>query len=186
MKNGEFFLERCLNSIREQTYQDYEIIIKRTGKGMAYNCNEGIIEATGDLIKILFMDDYLHDKHALKRLVDAHRGMWSATGCVHDNGEQLFNPHLPLWNDKMATGNNTIGSPSVLLFENRKDLPMFDINLKWLIDCDYYQRLYNQYGEPNLIKEIDIVIGIHDGQQTNLLSTYIKKREENYVKAKFA
>lgn len=182
--NSEFFLNRCLNSIREQSFQDYEIIIKKTGKGMAHNLNEAIKEAKGELIKVLFTDDYFHDKHALKRLVEAHNGWWSVTGCIHDNGN-LINPHFPVWNDRMIFGNNTIGSPSVLLLRNDKDLPKFDESLQWLIDCQYYQDLFNRYGEPNIINDINVVIGLHEYQETNVLSNNVKQSELELMKNKY-
>lgn len=182
--NSEFFLKRCLDSIRMQTYQDFEIIIKDKGTGMADKLNQALKEARGDLIKVLFTDDYFHDKDALKRLVDAHRGHWTVTGCVHDDGS-LINPHYPNWNRFMSSGVNTIGSPSVLMMKNEKDLPRFDENLQWLVDCDYYQRMYDKYGEPNLLNDINVVIGLHDNQETNMLSDEVKESEELYVKNKF-
>lgn len=177
---SEFFLNRCLDSVRSQSFQDFEIIIKKTGKGMAHNLNEAIKEAKGEFIKVLFTDDYFHDKDSLKRIVDAHRGHWSVTGCLHDNG-RLINPHLPYWNDKVLTGNNTIGSPSVLFMKN-ESLPLWDENLTWLVDCVYYNELYKLYGEPNIINEFNVVIGIHSEQLTNTLSDEVKESEVQYVK----
>lgn len=190
--NSEFFLNRCLNSIREQSFQDYEIILKKTGKGMAHNLNEAFSEAKGELIKVLFTDDYFHDKYALKRLVEAHTGEWTITGCMHidaslfgDEGK-LFNAHYPKWNNDMAYGANTIGSPSVLLLKNQADLPKWDTELSWLTDCDYYQSLYDLYGEPNIFDDFNVVIGLHDNQETNLLADEIKRREAEYMKRKYA
>lgn len=181
---SEFYLNRCLDSIRSQSYQDYEIIVKRTGKGMAHNLNEAIKEAKGDFIKVLFTDDYFRDKHALKRLIGAHKGNWTVTGCIHDNGK-LFNPHFPEWNDRIVVGNNTIGSPSVLLLKNRSDLPVWDVNLSWLTDCDYYQKLYDLYGEPVLVNDLNVVIGIHENQETCVLADEIKSSELEYMKEKY-
>lgn len=183
--NSDFYLNRCLNSIREQTYQDYEIIIKDKGKGIGDKLNQGIKEAKGGLIKILFTDDYLSDKNALKRIVDAHKGFWSVTSCVHDNGV-LFNQHIPSWNDNVVLGINTIGSPSVLVLTKGDNLPKWDENMQWLVDCDYYQKLYELYGEPNIIHSIEVVIGIHDNQLTNTLEDEIKRNEFEYVKNRIA
>lgn len=189
--NSEFFLNRLLDSIREQSFQDYEIIIKDKGEGMSDKLNKALKEAKGELIKIMFTDDYFHDKHALKRIVDAHKGYWSVTGCVHTDSHvfgdegKLFNPHFPTWNREIPIGNNTIGSPSVLLIENTEDKPYFDRSLKWLVDCDYYQKLYCLYGKPNIINSIDIVIGLHGYQETNTLEDELKEKEVANAKAKF-
>lgn len=187
---SEYFLNRCLDSIRGQTFQDYEIIIKKTGKGMAHNLNEAIKEARGEFIKVLFTDDYFHDKNALKRIVDAHRGHWSVTGCIHTDASlfedegKLFNPHFASWNNKLVFGENTIGSPSVLFMKN-EDLPLWDENLSWLVDCDYYQKLYDLFGKPNIIDDINVIIGLHPNQETHLLSSDVKENEEYYVREKY-
>ena len=48
MKNKQFFLDRALESIRSQTFQDYEIVITEDGR-MAENTNSAIKKATGEL-----------------------------------------------------------------------------------------------------------------------------------------
>ena len=187
--NSEFYLNRLLESIRNQSYQDYEIIVVRQGKSAAEKLNKGFKEAQGDLIKVMFTDDYFPDEHALQRIVDAHKGMWSVCACIHDNGE-LFNPHIPKWNKDIILGNNTLGSPSVLTLTNTGFLPEWDENLHWLMDCVYYQKLFEDYGEPQILShgitaDVDIVIGIHENQQTNVLTGKEKAREYEYVKNKF-
>ena len=69
MKNWQFFLGRCLESIEKQTFTDYEIIITKNGN-MAKNTNEAIQKATGDIIKILYMDDYLAHPDSLKNIAE--------------------------------------------------------------------------------------------------------------------
>ncbi len=187
--NSEFYLNRLLESIRKQSYQDYEIIVVRKGASAAEKLNKAFKESQGDLIKVMFTDDYFPDEHALKRIVGAHRGNWSVCACIHDNGV-LINPHVPVWNANIYLGNNTIGSPSVLTLTNTGFLPTWDENLHWLMDCDYYQRLYEDYGRPQIISEgviaqVNIVIGLHDNQQTNVLTNEEKAREYEYVKNKF-
>ena len=119
MKNWQFFLTRCLESIEKQTFTDYEVIITHYGK-MAENTNSGIKKATGDIIKILYVDDYLAHPDSLKNLAENFKGGWLATGCVHNWGDGKFkDPHLPTIEG--ITGNivsNTIGSPSVIAIEN--------------------------------------------------------------------
>ncbi|MBU0924027.1 glycosyltransferase family 2 protein, partial [bacterium] len=85
MKDSDFFFKRCLDSLWNQSFQDFEIVVTdnseddtikticewyRTGikyfknprKGMAQNTNEAIQKSKGELIKILYMDDYMaHD-----------------------------------------------------------------------------------------------------------------------------
>ena len=181
MKNWQFFLTRCLGSIEQQTYQNYEIIITKNGN-MAKNTNSAIKGATGDVIKILYMDDYLAHPDSLKNIAENFKGGWLATGCVHDYGEGKFKgPHLAkadgIIGNRLA---NTIGSPSVVAIEN-KDPLLFDEEMTWVLDIDYYRRLYERYGEPTILDSYDVVMGCGNHQVTNILQEEEKIKEENYL-----
>lgn len=175
MPNGAFFLKRAIDSIMEQTYQNYEIILTKHGKA-AENTNYAIKRATSDLIKILHMDDYFANKDALQGIVNAFKGHWLVTGCEHDDGTSISRPHYPVF----SRTENTIGAPSVLTIKNGLDM-YFNEDLEWIFDLDFYRRLYDKYGEPTILNDINVVIGIHSGQATNLLSDEIKRKEESYV-----
>ena len=181
MKDWSFFLTRCLKSIEQQTFTDYEIIITKAGK-MAKNTNAGILKATGEIIKILYMDDYLAHPQALQNLAENFEGGWLATGCVHDYGDGKFkDPHLAsitgITGDKSS---NTIGSPSVVAIEN-KDPLLFDEQMTWVLDIDYYKRLYERYGAPAILNSYDVVMGCGEHQATNILLEEEKRKEENYL-----
>lgn len=182
MENKKFFLDRALRSIDEQTFKDYEIIITEEGK-MAENTNAAIKKATGEIIKILYMDDYLMNKHSLQRIVDEFKGGWLVTGCMHDDGEMIGNYHKPAWNDNIHLV-NTIGSPSVLAFEN-KDPLLFDETLSWMLDADLYRRLYERYGLPTILDEDNVCIGIGSHQMTYKLTDEEKLKEVDYVTQKY-
>jgi len=177
MKSGQRFLWRSINRIMEQTYKNYEIIITKEGK-MAENTNAAIKKCTGDVIKILYMDDYLAHDNALQDIADKFNGNWMVTGCIHDDGE-LHNKHYPTFNKDIHI-RNTIGSPSVLTIKNEDPL-MFDEGMTWMLDCDYYKRLYERYGNPTILNSINVVIGLHEGQATNMLSEDIKSNEHSYM-----
>lgn len=181
MLDGDKFLWRNINSVMEQTYTDYEIIITKAGK-MAENTNAGIKKAKGDIIKILFMDDYFAHPNALQEIADNFTGGWLATGCNHDDGYNLFNPHMARWNDNIHA-HNTIGSPSVTAFEN-DDPILFDETYSWVLDCDLYHRLYERYGEPTIIDDINVTIGIGRHQATQILTDEEKFAEEDRLRNK--
>lgn len=186
MANGPFFLWRCINSILSQTYKNYEIIITKEGL-MAKNTNAGIKKAKGDIIKILYMDDYLAHPDSLQRIFENWEGGWLVTGCEHDDGKTRGNPHLPTWNTDIYKGNNTIGSPSVLAFEKELwsgETMYFDENLSWTLDCDLYQRLYKRYGPPTILNDINVVIGLGEHQTTHQLSDQQKQQEVIYTTQK--
>lgn len=182
MQNAAFFLSRCIKSIEAQTFKDYEIVIASDGK-WAENHNSLIKKSKGDLIKFMHMDDYFYHPDALQRIVDNFTGDWLVTGCIHDDGERLFNPHYPSYRTDIYLGHNTIGAPTVVTIKNDSPL-LFDESMTWLVDCDYYHRMYTKYGEPTILNTLSVAIGIHKGQATNLIPDEVKLAEFNYMQHK--
>lgn len=180
MKNADFYLKRCLDSIESQNFKDYEIVITEEGK-MAENTNAAIKKSKGELIKILFMDDYLAHEDALSMIDEEFKGSWLVTGCNH-YPQGLT--HLPAYNDAIEHGINTIGSPSVMTIRNENPM-LFDETLDWLLDCDYYKRMFAKYGNPVFLNDINVTIGIHEGQATHILSDYQKQKEQTYLINKY-
>jgi glycosyltransferase involved in cell wall biosynthesis len=177
MKNGSFFLWRAVNSIMEQTFKDYEIVIVKEGK-MAENTNAGIKKAKGQLIKILYLDDYLAHPNALQEIADNFEFMdeWMITGAD-------TNPH-PYWTDDIATGNNRLGSPSALTIRNGLG-ELFDERMSWLLDCDLYKRLNDRYGPPKILDSVGVCIGTGDHQMTNILTDEEKLLEHKLIEKKY-
>ena len=190
---GIQMLERSLDILERQTFKDFEVVVtddsddvklvklcddftvkylRNPGdKGIASNTNFGIKQAKGELIKILYQDDYLAYDEALEDIVKNFENGWLITACS--------NTLIPHYNDKIRTGYNTIGSPSVLTIKNDNPL-LFDTSLKWLVDCEYYQRTFERYGEPKILLKPGVVIGIGDWQQTNQLTN--EQKNEEYLR----
>lgn len=184
MRDGDKFLWRLVNSLTAQTFKDWELIITKDGK-MAENTNSGIKRARGEIIKILYADDYFAHKDALQYIVSSFKGGWLATGCLHDDGMNVGMPHFPLYNHEIHTGENTIGSPSVIAIENDNPL-LFDETMSWLLDCDYYKRLYERYGEPILLNDTSVILGVGEHQMTHILTGEEKLSEHQYIHQKYA
>ncbi len=207
MEDRQYFFKRCLNSLWSQTFQDFEIVVtdnsddniiedickhystgiryfRNPRKGMAQNTNEAIKQSKGELIKILYMDDFLNYNGALQGIVDHFKGYWLVTDCIHYDETKYFNHHKPHYNEQVYMGNNTIGSPSVLTIKN--DEPMlFDENLTWLLDCDLYKRYYERYGNPTILNDKNVVIGVGQHQATNILLDEVKLKEYSYMQQKY-
>lgn len=182
MQGGADFLWRSVNALTEQSFQDFEIVITKQGT-MAENTNVGIKCARGELIKILYLDDCLAHKDALKDIVDAFElrpdAEWLITGT--DNNVN------PYWTDDIETGNNKLGSPSALTIRNHGlDTPLFDEKMTWLLDCDYYRRMYDRYGMPIILSGVGVNIGIGDHQVSNLLTDEQKGSEADYMRLKYS
>ncbi len=200
MSNAVDFLRRNLDSILMQTFKDYEIVVtddssddmlqiwmeqhkypvryfkNSTGSGMARNTNYAMGQANGQLIKILYQDDYFYHEDALQHIVDNFKeeDKWLVTGCTHAPIEVI---HYPTFN----RDRNTIGSPSVLTMRSGL-MVAFDPKLHWILDLDLYRRLFEKFGPPKILNEVNVVIGIGTHQSTFLLSDRAKQIEEDLMK----
>lgn len=208
MDSKQYFFKRSLEALWKQNFQDFEIVVtdnsedniiwdicnyyctginyyRNPRKGMAQNTNEAIKRSKGKLIKILYLDDFLNHEDALGDIVDAFKGHWLVTDCVHYDGNKYFNHHRPSYNDDIHLGNNTIGSPSVLTIKN-DDPMLFDEEMTWLLDADYYKRMHAKYGEPVYLNDRNVVIGVGDHQATNTMGEERKLKEADYMTKKYA
>jgi hypothetical protein len=209
---GVEYLEYSFNILYHQTYKDFEIVISdhsinndiedlckqwsqvlninyfrneiKRGNSSS-NINNAIKQAKGDIIKILFQDDFLFDEYSLEQQMIYFKDNWLVTACCHYNGEDVYKPFYPHYHNEIQYGRNTISSPSVLMFKN-KDVIEFDENLIWLMDVDYYKRLYNKFGLPNICNYIAVVNREHENQISNTLATKeIQEQELNYIIQKY-
>jgi len=232
--SGVEFLKFNFKTFKQQTFQDFEVIIsdhsqndeiknicsdidlkvkyikntKNIGNSSS-NLNNCIKNANGIWIKVLFQDDFLYGKNALHDLHefikekfqtysenydengiiinDMIESGWVVTGSEHTtDGVYLLKSFEPNWSlEAIQKGHNTISSPSVLTFKNEKDSNLlFDENLNWLMDVDYYYRLYLKYGEPKILKSINAVNRVWSGSVTASLQQKSKDDEFEYFKNK--
>lgn len=178
MENWPFFLNRCLESIEKQSFKDYEVVLIKHSN-MPITSNRVIESAKGEIIKILYLDDYFARADSLQEIVDNFKGGWLAVGCIHDNGIGLMNYHKPSY-EGIPQGQNTIGSPSVIAFEN-KDPELFNVHMSWLLDVHLYRRLYERYGEPTIVNSANVAIGVGKHQMTHILTDKEKEEEKKYL-----
>lgn len=146
--------------------------------GSPENWNESIRKSTGDYIKILHHDDWLNFDDSLAkyvRLLDDNPQVdfgFSATQAIFPKGkdwvhritdEQLAGMQA---NPLVLYNANYIGAPSTTIF--RRDLShLFDNNLKWLVDIQYY---LTQLGNNNKVAyspELLVVTFLTDGRVTH-------------------
>jgi glycosyltransferase involved in cell wall biosynthesis len=212
---GLEFLKQGIESIRNQTLDNYEIIISDNSKvddienycnevkknlnlfyvrnlkkvGISPNLNFAISHARGDIIKILFQDDFLYDNFALQNLYEAWKianSKWLVSVSQHTkDGENYYLKIKPKYNPKIFLGANTISSPSVLMV-SRHEAPLFDENLTWLMDCDYYKNCFSKFGSPGLCEQITIInrVGLHQASHSKV-TRRMKLRELKYVMNKY-
>ena len=211
---GVSFLDFSLSQLKKQTLQDFEVVVSdhshddaiktlceeedslninyirntyKRGLSSA-NTNVAMKGAQGDIIKILFQDDYLCDPQGLEIIYNNFDDsvQWLVNGCVHTKDNTTFyNPIVPRYHPAIYLGENTISSPSVLSVRN-KDILDFDESLLWLMDVEYYKRLYDKHGLPRIVDSPLVVNTMWDGQVSNTLANQqVRDEEKSYVVKKY-
>jgi len=151
------------------------------------NINFGVAHSIGDLVKLLFQDDKLLETDSLEvacaPLSDGSK-KWSVIGSVDvsENSGLAISSRYPKYSERLSSGVNKIGAPSVVCFSRECYLAM-DENLQYMFDCDWYLLMTHRFGQPAQVPRIGVHIRIHPGQATN----WAKERlgiEKRYVKKK--
>ena len=187
-KTAEKFLVEYLSHLMYQTFKDFDIVIsdqseddnlkiicdtfshvldikylKNTSnkKNAANNVNNAVRYATGEIVKLLYMDDFFVDQGALLKISNAFDsnpdGKWFISGFTHSNETrtQFFDTRLPIYENKYVNGDNTTGNPSNYAVRNSCALEMDD-DLLWIVDGEYFYRSYFYHGDP--IKLDDVLV----------------------------
>lgn len=213
---GIQYLKDLIHSIQIQTFQDWEIVIsdhsknneideyifslyrqdrgrygyytcdKNYGNGVT-NLNNALKMANGEIIKIMFQDDFMFDRRCLEKFDKAFQDentKWAVCGCNHTRDGVNFERFMvPSWNDKLLEGVNTISSPSVLAFRN-ENIKLFDENLTMLMDVEYYYRLGQRYELPTILEDCLVTNRCHENQISRGYSGNLRD-EIRYCKEKY-
>lgn len=177
-------IDNTIKNVFDKWFDKLNIRYYANDKGRGFispNLNNAIKNCSGKWIKILFQDDFLYDENSLfsqyEILEDNLNIKWLITTFCHSNDGftfyRLYNPKL---SENIWSGNNTLGNPSNLTIKN-KDLIYFDENLNWLVDCEYYYRLYLKYGKPTIINGITVVNRTHGNGLTDKTPQSVKDNE---------
>lgn len=143
------------------------------------NINNIISKSNGRYIKFFFLDDYPKRDDCLqvfkRQIIKENYPKWILCGSDHSRDSiEYHNSIIPIYNNKIHLGKNTISSPSVLCIENKEPI-LFDENFKWLLDVVYYKDCFKKFGSPSIIKQILVTNGegsnrLHDS--INLKNKY--------------
>ena len=207
----EQYMFDILYALSQQSYKDFELCVSHQGDddkilrslndywdiinityrrapegNISINTNNAMKMGEGDIIKVLYSDDFILTSNLTEELDKAFTSdvSWAVTGFAHtlDNGLTHYNPKIPFYNDRLLEGINTLSSPSILAM--RKDIKeYFDENLVMLMDCDMYYRLYKNYGDPVVINDIHISNREHQNQ-TQRSNEHLIPEEIDYLKKK--
>ena len=182
-KNSENYLEKCLKSIFDQEYENFEIIIvdnnsfdktveiikkynsnidfwiSEKDNGIFDAMNKGIKEARGEIISILNSDDFFY-KNALKIIANYFKedsGLDFIFGTVLKKKVYSgFKPHLIIWKF------NIYPSHSVGFFIRKKihdKIGLYNTKYKHSNDYDFFYRLIRNTNFKGISTKRDEVIG---------------------------
>ena len=212
---GVQYLRHSLDVILKQEFLDFEVIVadqsddalirdlcnsladprirhidtRHLKRQASANTNAAIDAATGEVVKILFQDDFLNGPGALTQIAaafDAPDAQWCLTGSEHtEDGQTLTRPFVPQMHDRIQFGQNTVSSPSVLALR-RAHAPRFDEALIWLMDVDYYKQCALRFGPPAVLSDPLVVNRLHPGQVSASVSRALVRRELRYIRQKYA
>jgi glycosyltransferase involved in cell wall biosynthesis len=216
---GEEFLDDLLRTIEIQTFKDFEVVISdhsvddkilskvnqfknkfeihyiknENNRGNSpSNLNNAINNCSGQIIKIMFQDDFFYDDESLEKindsLVDSDK-MWLLNACNHtmDDGRTFYWDFYPRFNVNLLSGVNTISSPSVVAFKNTVKT-RFDENLVYLMDVDFYYAVRDTYGDPIFYDDILISNRFpHTNSITNNIKdkSLVMEQEAQYCHKKY-
>ena len=205
---GAAFLKYNFDILIRQTFKDFDIVVSDQSantmiedlcneykerldihyykeptrvRGLSVNINNAIRNATGTLIKIIFLDDFLYHDKALENVVknfDVKKDNWLVTACNSTKDAVTFYRNFyPTYDDKKILFKNTISSPSVVTIKNEGHI-WFDEKLIWWMDTDFYKRCYEKFGMPKILDDIDVTNRMGPHQVTNTTATEDRRESE--------
>ena len=146
-------------------------VIKSVARNAPENINFAVSAATGAVVKLLFHDDLLANSMSLEKTLEhleVSGREWAVAGSLNFSADlsRTFTPNIPRFSRWMAFGGNTLGAPSAVTFYRESYRPI-DPDLAFLYDCEWYLSMRKANGEPALMKDVEVLVRIHEGQATN-------------------
>lgn len=204
--NGWLFISELLNSIKKQSYENYEIVIsdqsrdektkrlvnfysnemeikyidsKNIERKIGPNLNNALKHCSGDIIKPMMADDFFIDNDSLEKIVNNFKNnnsKWLVSGCVHCHSINFMINRMVPHYHDKIHLGANTISSPSVL--SMREINLFDENLSLLIDCEMYKRLHTLYGDPQIITDPLICNRIHKNQMQNSdISNKAKEQE---------
>lgn len=208
---GVEFVNDLFRTIEIQTFEDFEVCIsdhslndevmnevkqfedtfkivyeknsKDRGNGPS-NTNKAISMCSGDIIKVMFQDDFFYDDEALEKIyneLESSDKFWLVNGSNHTNndGNSFYWDLHPHWNPDIINGRNTISSPSVLSAKKELfDQIGFDESLIMMMDCEFYFHAKKKFGDPIYYDDILVSNRVHSEQISSLYNESLNSQDK--------
>lgn len=215
----ERFLVEHLSHLMYQTYKNFDVVVSDQSEGnnlknicdvfsnvldikyvrntsniknAANNVNFAIRNATGKLVKLLYVDDFFVDIKALEKIKNAFDSnpnrKWLIAGFTHSdqNRTTFFNTRMPRYDQTFVNGDNSTGNPSNYSVRREFAIEM-DESLLWIVDGEYFYRSYYHYGLPIMLPEVLVCFREHDDSKfLDPKFRELDKKERQYCVEKYS
>ena len=205
--NRPKYLAVALESIRRQTYRDYDVIVVDDGGstpeskdiakfynanyvwkyngGIASSLNTGILSSEGEWIKWLSDDDFLHPEYLEKMLAGEGDIRYCPYWLVDEAGEilSLFRePRYDNWKDfafRLWIGHVGNGSSTLIRRGVFDKVGLFDESLRFHEDYDWWLRAVLKHKYMfKLVDEPLLYYRVHQGQLTRAVAAQAFQQNE--------
>lgn len=187
---GYKFLEDLFERLKKQSIKDFDVVISDQsnneevyksckkyadelkikyirnfyGRGKAaVNANVAIESASGEIIKLIYQDDFFITDSALEKILKCYETTnagWVINSFNHSHDRINFSGETSVYyTNQIILGKNTIGNPSNYSVLN-KNKQYMDENLLYIVDCEMYFKTFLSCGEPGIVNE-PIVCAMH-------------------------
>jgi glycosyltransferase involved in cell wall biosynthesis len=215
---GHEFIKRNMTECLKQTYRPLEVVISDHSidneiktvvesfshpeieiKYLRYEENRGspcanwnncVSNSTGEMIRILAMDDYLSYENAISDSM-----VWINANPQHkwfvshrcDEKNNIRTKKEAIWNSNILMINSVSGPSCVMVPKDLYLKTKMDSQFLWLFDLDFYYMLYSISGKPGIIPFYTWVNSIHKNQLThsvqhrNKLEIQLLQKKYGYI-----
>lgn len=175
--NHEIFYIDEITQVAAKRFR-FEHFINATN-GAADNLNFLLEQTTTKFSKILFQDDFLKSRSALMAIensLERSQKKWLIHGFDHffEDSNLTDREQIPKFTRNLRRGINKIGAPSVIAFRNGS-IPKFNSEMVYMFDCEWYLQMQHMFGNPTIIRDPLVTIGIHSNQATVWAREFLKK-----------
>ena len=201
----EEIIQKSRNKSLKKHFKNYFYFHNIENEGAINNWNKLISKAKGDYIWLLHHDEYWQkEKNIIRYILEAINTKNPnililpitklKTKRIFNINFKIIQKHITfkkiiktyINNPKLFIKSNIIGPPSALIY--KKNNFSYDVNLKYLVDVEFYIRLFKSYNSKKIIlgtKYFDLIsMQDNDKSITSFLQKEIrslKKKEENYI-----
>jgi len=162
------------------------------------NWNFGLKKSKGKYKMLIHHDDYFSDYLCLEKIYNEHlkngEMMVYFMSFINENNTRKFyynkfSIHKIFKNPDNLLYVNYFSTPSCIVLNQKVDL-FYNEELKWLVDVDFYSRLFKKYSKIKLISNVCMIIGggieriTNTITEKNILNEYYFLTKKNIFKYK--